>query len=465
MATNNTVREITPQNKIIVNTADETQIQVVNPVTNVVQVVTLGPQGPKGEAAAAASTGSLLVTASIDNNTITFTKGDTSTFSISLASGSFTGSFTGNLIGTASWSTYSNTSSYIDPVFISASAALYGFGTGTQINTGSFVLTSSFNEFTSSTDIRLLNLTNATSSYITNSQTSSMTVLSSSYAISSSMSFLQSSILTNITVGALASGTSLNSGSAIENILRQMLITYIAPTISGLTMKSGATTYSTSTVFEPSQSFNVSTASWTAANDNPDGNPPQSISLTGSNAFIGTQQFSGLTGTNYNFVGGGLNFSRYTSGSIVFRLNALDKNGSAISAATATFNFQWPWYYGITGSANTDIDEGGVEALTKILASTNSAAGTRSLTNGSSVYVYIAVPSVFPMFNTVTVAGTSLVFNNISPYTTAQTSGNTGYTYKTLSVTNANGATINYRVYRSLNTFASLTTSDSIVIT
>ena len=61
MATNNTVREITPQNKIIVNTADETQIQVVNPVTNVVQVVTLGPQGPKGDVGAIGSANGLEV--------------------------------------------------------------------------------------------------------------------------------------------------------------------------------------------------------------------------------------------------------------------------------------------------------------------------------------------------------------------------------------------------------------------
>jgi hypothetical protein len=61
MATNNTVREITPQNKIIVNTADETQIQVVNPVTNVVQVVTLGPQGPKGDVGSIGSANGLEV--------------------------------------------------------------------------------------------------------------------------------------------------------------------------------------------------------------------------------------------------------------------------------------------------------------------------------------------------------------------------------------------------------------------
>lgn len=426
----------------VVDDCSGTSVDVTQPITTVIQVSDAGlqgPQGPQGPAGATQDTGSLLTTASIDQNTISFTKGDSTTFTLTVASGSFYGSFTGSLQGSASY----------------ALTASYAQNAGTTVDTGSFVTTSSFNAFTAS--------------YSTGSFTGSFTgslVGTASWAAnatSASTTTLQSDILTNITVGALSSGTTLNSGSAIENILRQILITYIAPTISGLTMKNGATTYSTSTVFEPSQSFNVATASWTATNDNPDGNAPQSISLTGSNAFIGTQQFSGLTGTNYNFAGGVLNFSRYTSGSIVFRLNALDKNGSAITGSTATFNFQWPWYYGL--SANTDLDENGVEALTKVLASTNSAAGTKSFSNGTSVYVYIAVPSVFPMFSTVTVAGSSLVFNNITPYNTAQTSGNTGYTYKTLSVTNAYNATTSYRVYRSLNTFASLTTSDSLVIT
>jgi hypothetical protein len=55
-----------------------------------------------------------------------------------------------------------------------------------SIDTGSFVTTSSFNSFTSSIQSQVDSLTNATSSYILNSQTSSMSVLSSSFALTAS---------------------------------------------------------------------------------------------------------------------------------------------------------------------------------------------------------------------------------------------------------------------------------------
>ena len=76
-----------------------------------------------------------------------------------------TAGFTGSLQGTASWaSNFTET----DPIFVARS--------------GSFVTTSSFGQFTSSIQNQVNSLTNATSSYVLNSQTSSMTVLSSSYA-------------------------------------------------------------------------------------------------------------------------------------------------------------------------------------------------------------------------------------------------------------------------------------------
>ena len=88
--------------------------------------------------------------------------------------GNFTGSFSGSLQGTSS---YALTASYVlNP-----------------IDTSKFILTSSFNQFTSSYyqdsssfKNNIDSLTNATSSYILSSQTSSMSVLSSSYALTAS---------------------------------------------------------------------------------------------------------------------------------------------------------------------------------------------------------------------------------------------------------------------------------------
>ena len=62
-----------------------------------------------------------------------------------LTVGTVTGSVSGSLFGTSSWATNAVTSSYIDPLFISASAASYGFGSGVTTPTGSLLTTASVN--------------------------------------------------------------------------------------------------------------------------------------------------------------------------------------------------------------------------------------------------------------------------------------------------------------------------------
>jgi hypothetical protein len=56
------------------------------------------------------------------------------TFTASYSTGSFSGSFTGSLLGTSSWAINSITASYIDPTFISASAAAAGFGPSSYVS-------------------------------------------------------------------------------------------------------------------------------------------------------------------------------------------------------------------------------------------------------------------------------------------------------------------------------------------
>jgi hypothetical protein len=99
----------------------------------------------------ATPTGSLLVTASAAGNTITFTKGDASTFDVTV--------------------------------------------TGTTVNTGSFVTTGSFNAYTGSTDSRLTSLETATGSLsasITslNAFTASQSALNTTFATTGSNTFV-----------------------------------------------------------------------------------------------------------------------------------------------------------------------------------------------------------------------------------------------------------------------------------
>ena len=124
--------------------------------------VTINASGTGGST----DTGSLLVTASVSLNTITFTKGDTSQFSITVATGSvtpaafpYTGSaeisgsltvtglvtatlgFTGSLFGTSSWAQNAMTASYVLSSVSSsfAQTASYFGGTVVSALTASYV--------------------------------------------------------------------------------------------------------------------------------------------------------------------------------------------------------------------------------------------------------------------------------------------------------------------------------------
>ena len=100
-----------------------------------------------------------LITASVSSNILTFTKGDGSTFNLTLptggsgsggtTSGSFTGSFTGSLLGTASWAQYSLTASYFSGSISNAISASYAVTasyvlSASYAKTASYVLSSSY---------------------------------------------------------------------------------------------------------------------------------------------------------------------------------------------------------------------------------------------------------------------------------------------------------------------------------
>ena len=135
------------------------------------------------------ATGSLISTASATNNTITFTKGDNSTFNVTVATGSgggggssdlgplnsfsasvntFTGSIDGEVTAlmsaTSSYVTNANTSSFI-----------------TNSQTGSFITNSDTGSFLTAASTASFVTDADTGSFITNSQTSSMSVASASF--------------------------------------------------------------------------------------------------------------------------------------------------------------------------------------------------------------------------------------------------------------------------------------------
>ena len=128
-------------------------------------------------------------------------------------------------------SSYTLTASYIDPVYISASAASYGFGSG-----GGATDISALNTFTGSIQTQVNGLTAATSSYTLNSitssmlapyvltaSTSSMTVLSSSFAATAS--FIQTAQTASYYGGSVTSASFASTASFVNRLNQSVTIT------------------------------------------------------------------------------------------------------------------------------------------------------------------------------------------------------------------------------------------------
>ena len=121
----NNIEVNTTNNQIVVtDPINPTTVNVVQPITTVVEVITAGPQGPPGTSSIV-DTGSFVTTSSFN------------VFTSSYNTGSFTGSFTGSLLGTASWAQNAVSASY------SATASYALNAGGTTIDTGSFATTGS----------------------------------------------------------------------------------------------------------------------------------------------------------------------------------------------------------------------------------------------------------------------------------------------------------------------------------
>jgi len=261
----NTVQPRFTTNTVTVVTND-TQVDVTQRVTNIVQINTVGPQGSRGEQGPQGIPGT--------------SGGD-------YIASSWSGSNLSQFAGTAS---FAQTASYINPTFISASAAAAGFGSGDSPSSpesdpifvavsGSLVTTSSFNIFTSSIQTQVNSLINATSSYVVSSQTGSFVTndQTSSFVLNqSTASMLQPYVLTSVTASMLqpyvltsVTGSMLQpyvltsvTGSMLQpyvltSVTGSMLQPYVLTSVTGSMIVSGALTAS----FLPVNTYQI-TASW-----------------------------------------------------------------------------------------------------------------------------------------------------------------------------------------------------------
>jgi len=279
--------------------------------------------------------------------------------------------------------------------------------------------------------------------------TGSLTVLGiiTGSVTTSSTTILQQSITPNQNVGGIISGVTIAAGNTLESILRTMLIAYTPPTLSGLSMRLNASTISTATR-DVNNSFQVNTASFSAGIDSPGGIGPISSSWTASGADVGTLTHyfgdAGLaSGTNTLPVGGLYTINRATSGgTVTFTVNGRRSDiGTLITGASTSVSFRFRNYM---AASSTDIISNATaqsvvdsNTIDSILDSDRVWTATCSAANDTlGNYTYILYPTSYGDLSTIIQNGALPVlgaFTKLGDYT----------------ITNAYGASISARVYKS----------------
>ncbi len=283
---------------------------------------------------------------------------------------------------------------------------------------------------------------------------------SASYSVTSSASTLNTTIVSNQTVGGISSGTTISPGITIEQILRQIFIAYIPPTLSSLTMRLGGSSISTADR-DVNNSFQVNTASFTAGADSPNGVGPISCSWTASGADIGTTTYyfgnSALpAGSNILSVGNTYTINKATAaGTVTFTVNGRRSDtGAAISGTSTSVSFRFRNYMAASSTvissnatAQSVIDN---DVVTSALDTNKAWSTTCTAANDTAGnYTYIIYPASYGDLS-------GIIQNGALPVLTAFTK------LGDYTITNAYAASISVRVYQSNSTqaFASGTTLD-----
>lgn len=271
-----------------------------------------------------------------------------------------------------------------------------------------------------------------------------ITVLSASYAATSSNTLLNQTLTANQNVGGVTSGDVFTAGTSIESLLRSILIAYIEPVISNLSVNLNGSAISTATR-DVGNSFTCNSSSFTATVDNPNGNYPVSASITASGADIGTQQIylsNTLAGSNSFPLGSVLTINKASSaGSVLFTVNTKSQTTADTQSVNTSFAFYWRNYLAASSTPITDnssaqsvINSG---TVTSTLTTTKAwtATCTSANANGGN-YTYIIYPATYGDLSNV-------IQNGSLPVLTAFTK------LGDFTIANAYASSTSFRVYQS----------------
>lgn len=238
-----------------------------------------------------------------------------------------------------------------------------------------------------------------------------------------------------VAVNTLPAGSTL-TGKTYDELFEYIYAPYISPTFSAFAMSGQATTVEVGTTISGSKTFTwtTTTSGNVSANTIVIRDETNATDLATGLANDGTEAGVAITSV-----------TKTTPASHVWRVKGTNTN-AVVFQRDFTVTWQWLRFYGT--SSNVTLTEAQIEALTSGLAS--GFAATYSLAAGN--YKYFAWPDSFgsPTAST----GFRDTSTNLSVAMADSTDdasySNTenGWSYAIVSVTNANGQTTDYRLYR-----------------
>jgi len=283
-----------------------------------------------------------------------------------------------------------------------------------------------------------------------------VSVDSGSLIIKADNTEIQSSILTNQTVGGISSGESFSAGTDVEDLLRQILISYIQPTVNLDHIRNNGSNLTT--VREVGEDFVIDQIQYDAAADDPNGNLIQNVGFASTGA---DTNFALSLGTNPLTAGNNQlltispdqSITKTSTGTVTFTISGSDLNNAVVSdTRNVVYRIRTVFGgssvdLGNSSQQSTDVQTiyNAIKSQRSSLTATSadfSTTGTTA-TDNSSNYTYY-------MYN----AG----YADLAEYTQAGFTNSIGGAYTkigtTFTVTNDENESVSLKVYQSVGTQA-----------
>jgi hypothetical protein len=235
---------------------------------------------------------------------------------------------------------------------------------------------------------------------------------------------------TPVAVGGVPAGQTF-SDDTVQEVFDLLFYPYQAPAFSTFTMSGQASTVEVGTTISGSKTFN-----WTSANSS-NVVPGSVVILEGATPIASGLNASGSTSATVT------NRQLSSPGTYSWVLRGDNTKGNQFSSSF-TVSWRWRVFYGT--STNETLNEAGIEALSGSLLS---STGATTYAYSAGGYKYLAYPASMAAATSFTDTQTqfNVVMATIDDDPAYSNVAN-GFYYALVSVTNAQGVTTNYRVYR-----------------